>query len=471
MDYYHASVLQKKTQKIKPGRLALSALTTRPGVYLYYDETGAVIYVGKSKNLKNRIRQYFSHADAVGEKTKRLVSQIDSLQTIPTDSEFDALLLEAKLIRTYLPKYNAIAKDDKSPLYIAITFDQVLPNILFTRKTTIDSWDTISQRRFIAGPFQSSRIARRLLQSVRRISPYCTQKRRDGSPCFYTHIGLCNPCPSLIQNMPDGIEKKKLVQRYRTNLRRIALVLSGQTGKVRRELEESMRGYADHLNYEKAGEIKQQLDVLDMLLTHVYYPNLYTDRTSEPNRVYQERLAQLSEMLTRAGLSVRVLHRIECIDISTIQGDWSTGSLVVFTEGLPDTQEYRRFRIKSDGRPNDVGMMAQVITRRFAHLEWPFPDLLIVDGGKPQVVAAVKALAIIPNGAEGSLSTRIPIIGLAKRYEEIVIPDHHTFTVIRLAPASQALQLIQHIRDEAHRFAKRYHITLRGKHAHPAFLQ
>lgn len=420
-------------------------------MYLYYDTEGNVIYVGKAKNLRNRIRQYFTqHRKDAGRKTNLLVSQIASIKTIPTDSEFDALLLEATLIKKYQPKYNAIAKDDRSPLYIAITLDEPLPKILFTRKRTIDSWRPIPKRRFIAGPFQSGRVARRLMQSVRAISPYCTQKLRDGRACFHTHIGLCNPCPSLIDKMPQGDDRRRLTRIYRNNLRRISLLLSGRAGRVRTQLENTMREAAGRMAFEEAGEYKRQLEALNILLTHAWDPSVYTDRTSEPSEIYQTRLTELTQVLTNYGLAVPRLERIECVDISTIQGEWATGSLVVFTNGFPDSDEYRRFRIKAKGKPNDVGMIAEVIKRRFTHPEWPSPNLLMVDGGKPQVNAAIQAM-----------HQEIPVIGLAKRFEEIVVPNNTAFTVIRLAPASPALQLLQHIRDEAHRFAKKYHTVLR----------
>ncbi len=417
MDYPHATILKKETQKI----------TTRPGVYLYSDKNGNIIYVGKAKNLRNRVKQYVTGSNAVGEKTSLLVSQIASIKTIPTDSEFDALLLEATLIRKYLPKYNAIARDDKSPLYITITFDEPLPRILFTRKRVLEQ----HKRRAIFGPFQSGRVARLLMQSVRKIIPYCTQQHRDGRPCFYTHLGLCNPCPS-------SINTKKLASVYRSNLQKIALLLSGRARRVRIILEKKMHECGDRLAFEEAGEYKKQLDALHILLTHTFDPDMYTDRTSE-------RLTDLSRILRLPSL-----HRIECIDISTLQGEWATGSLVVFTDGIPDTSEYRRFRIKSAGKPNDVGMMAEVVKRRFAHEEWPKPDLLVVDGGKAQVSMA------------SGIIRDIPIIGLAKRYEEIVVPYGDEFKLIRLSPASPALQLVEHIRDEAHRFAKRYHTMLRS---------
>lgn len=418
MDDDRQTILRKNAQTI----------TTRPGVYLYYDAAGKVIYVGKAKNLKNRVRAYFTRDDALGVKTPLLVSEIASFKTIPTDSEFAAILLEASLIRKHQPKWNSASRDDKSPLYVVIAFDESLPRILFTRKRALEQ----HRKQAVFGPFQSGLIARKLMQSIRRIIPYCTQKTHAGRPCFYTHIGLCNPCPSAM------LPSSPLERVYRQNLRRIALLLSGGARRVRSELEKAMQEAAKREAFEEAGEYKRQLTALDMLLIRSYDPGIYTDRT-------EDRIADLAKVL-----GCHVLIRIECIDISHIHGKWATGSLVVFTNGIPDTDEYRRFRINIGGRPNDVVMMAEVIRRRFAHPEWPYPNLLVVDGGKPQVIAAKES--------------PVPVIGLAKRFEEIIVPTAEGFRVVRLSPASPALQLVEHIRDEAHRFAKRYHTMLRSRY-------
>lgn len=461
MDRRYPTIFQKNTQEVVPTRSSLLGITIRPGVYLYKDASGGVLYVGKAKNLRNRIRQYFVRADALGAKTGILVPQIRSIQTIATDSEFDAILLESELIRQYMPKYNSISKDDKSPLFMALTLDESLPRIFLTRKTAIDSLRPIPKNRRIVGPFQSAPVARLLLQSIRRVIPYCSQKQRTGAPCFYTHLGLCNPCPSAIIGMPDSPEKKRLQERYRHQMRSIALVLSGRGSLVRRELEKTMSRSAAREEYEAAGAAKQQLASLNRLLTHAFDPVLYKDAASQPGRMYEERLSDLSRVLMEHGVALGILKRIECIDISTIQGSWPAGSLVVFTDGIPDTGSYRRFRIRAGGRPNDVAMMGEVVTRRLAHPKWGTPDLIIVDGGKPQVGAAVKAVQATP------AAQKIPIVGLAKRYEELIIPggktDLQPFQTIRLAASRPAIQLLEHIRDEAHRFAKKYHTLIRQK--------
>lgn len=460
MDPYHAAIPQKTLKE------TVSTITTRPGCYLYKDATGQVIYVGKAKNLNSRVRQYFGKKDTLSPKTQLLVENIVAIDTIPTDSEFDAIILETTLIRTYQPKYNVVARDDKSPLYIAITLHEAVPRIVFEHKTTIDAPGSPLTNALIIGPFQSNRVIRQLLRSIRRIIPYCLQKRRDGRPCFYTHIGLCNPCPSVIAKMPASSEAREAKRRYRKNISRVALLLSGKSRAVRLALEKEMVDYATSLEFEKALDIKRQLNALDLLMIRTFDPMVYTEHSSLPNSSHTDRLDALAHILKTRGVIIRPPKRIECIDISNISGAWATGSLVVFADGVPDTEAYRRFRIKIPGVPNDVAMMREVILRRFHHPEWPFPNLLVVDGGKPQVKAAQQALSFILSErepVEGSLSMNIPIIGLAKRFEEIIIPSGNTFHSVRLVRSSPALQLLQHIRDEAHRFAKRYHTFLRSK--------
>ncbi len=431
----------------------MKTLTTRPGCYLYKNKEGTIIYVGKAKNLKSRVRQYFGKKDTLTPKTQLLVTQIARIETIPTDSEFDAILLEAVLIRTHQPKYNAVARDDRSPLYIVITVRDALPRIVVERKHTIESPGSPFSNALIFGPFQSGRILRQLLRSIRRIVPYCLQKRRDGTACFYTHLGLCNPCPSVIAKMPLSPEKRAAKNLYRKNISRIALLLSGKSRAVRLALEKEMADYARTLAFEKAADVKHHLNALDLLMLRSFDPMIYVEHSSTPDFTYLDRLDALARILKTKGLAIPTPNRIECIDISNISGVWATGSLVVFKGGVPDTREYRRFRIKISGKPNDVAMMREVIIRRFRHPEWTFPDLLIVDGGKSQVRAAQQAI-----------SFDIPIIGLAKRFEEIIILSGSSFQSIRLVQSSPALQLVQHIRDEAHRFAKRYHTMIRSIH-------
>lgn len=201
----------------------LKALPHAPGVYIYRNAEGEIIYIGKAKDLKKRVSQYFQRDDAVGPKTQLLVSQIAGISTIKTASELDALLLEAKLIHDHAPKYNVVLKDDKSPLYILLTLSEPLPHVTTIRRSDLP--EKIKTNDALFGPFQSAGVVRSLLRHLRHTIPYCTQNKRTGKPCFYSHIGLCNPCPS-----DTNCDK----QAYRKNIYRLKNILCGKSNTVLR---------------------------------------------------------------------------------------------------------------------------------------------------------------------------------------------------------------------------------------------
>lgn len=448
----------------------IGRLAHTPGVYLYRDQTGCVLYVGKAKDLRKRVSQYWVR-DAVGAKTKLLVSQISHIQTIPTASEFDALLLEAKLIHDLRPKYNVVLKDDKSPLYILLTCSETLPHVTCVRFRDLPK--NLKKADALFGPFASARIVRSLLRQLRRSVPFCTQKRRTGRACFYTHLDLCAPCPSAIVGMPAGKPRAGMVHEYRTNIFRLKQILSGKSGRVIRDLTRHMQAKAGARQYEEAAKIRDHIRHLHLLLQKSYDPMLYVSSDMAVENIYAQELSALVQSLS-PYLTVTSLARIECIDISNIGGINAAGSLVVLTNGFSDSGQYRRFRIRRNppaGGPNDVAMIAEVMTRRFSHPEWPYPNLLVIDGGKPQVTAARKALAAILSDpersggrVEGSPLQSLPIIGLAKRFEELIIPiPGNRWKILRLAPTSPGLRVVTRIRDEAHRFALSYHRLLRSR--------
>jgi excinuclease ABC subunit C len=429
----------------------LKTLPHTPGVYLYINEAGETIYIGKAKDLKKRVSQYFQRDDAIGAKTTTLVAQIHRIKTIATDSEFDALLLEAKLIREFLPRYNVISRDDKSPLYIGITTHELLPRILWMRRTSL----SVHPDATIFGPFQSARTVRSLLHDVRRIIPYCTQKNRNGKPCFYTHLGLCDPCPSLLSKMVDSPERKKLFSQYRSNIRKIVAILSGRSLGLLRVLEKDMKIYAKNQQYELAQKRKGQIAALHGLLERHFDPNVYMHNETFARDIRAEESESLRRVLSEVYPHIPPIHRIECIDISNTLGKNATGSLVVLIDGQPATSEYRRFKIRTKNAPNDVAMISEVLRRRVSHEEWSLPQLLVIDGGKGQVHAAKKVLE--------ELDISLPLIGLSKRFEEIVVPLVDGWKIIKLPVSHIGLHMLERIRDESHRFALRYHRLLRSR--------
>lgn len=422
------------------------------GVYIFKDSQDVVLYVGKAVNLAKRVRQYFQKTAKFG-KTAALVDKIAKIKTIKTASEFDALLLEAKLIHDLGPRYNVVARDDKSPIYIVLTTNEELPRVLLVRKTGLPQADDSGPAVF--GPFQSTTVTRALLRSVRHIIPFCTQKERNGRPCFYTYLHLCDPCPSVIAKLPKNPDRQKLKRVYRRNIMRLKALLSGKEKITRRELEKEMRSQAEQNLFEEAELVKRQLQSLSGLASARFDPNLYLTRSQLVEDTNEQELAGLRQQLLPFYPDIGKLDRIEGIDVSNTGGTLATGSLVVLTRGLVDTREYRKFKIKRGKIPNDTAMIAEVITRRLKHPEWPLPNLLVIDGGKGQVRCALESLK--------TLDLNIPVIGLSKRFEEIVVPKDGKFKLLRLPTTSPTIHVLERIRDEAHRFAKSYHVLLRAK--------
>ena len=412
----------------------LKKLPHTPGVYIYKNTLGSILYIGKAKDLKKRVSQYWQR-DAVGPKTELLVSRVSTIETIQTASELDALLLEAKLIHDHAPKYNVVLKDDKSPLYIILTFSELLPHVVTLRRSDLPK--KMRAKDALFGPFQSAGVVRSLLRQLRHTVPYCTQKRRTGRACFYAHIGLCHPCPSDAKTDP---------RLYRKNIYRLKNILSGKSNTVANELANDMKTAAQKKNFEEAARLRNHLHNLYGMLSKKYDPMLYVSSDSAVEDIYADELSALGNIL---GISPP--HRIECFDISNINGKHATGSMAVLTDGKKDTGQYKRFRIRRADIPNDVAMMKEVIARRMTHPEWGKADLIVVDGGKGQIHAA------------SELTGDTPVIGLAKRFEEIIVPIGSGWKIIRLNLTSPAIHVLGRIRDEAHRFAITYHRLLRKK--------
>lgn len=423
-----------------------------PGVYIYKDVSGIVIYVGKAKRLIRRVKQYVLQSKDISPKTIQLVTEIFDIETIVTASEFDALLLEAKLIRQWMPKYNVIAKDDKSLLYVALTLNERLPRVLLLRKGEISSYQT-SIRNRIFGPFQSAHALRVLLTHLRRAIPYCTQKQRNGKACFYTHLGLCDPCPSILKKAAETAQSKRNVLLYRRNINALKDIFEGKTTTLIRSYTYLMNKAATKEHFEEAAIIKRRIDMLYALSSYSYDPAVFIEQGIDS--VFDEELDDLINRLLTVLPELQSLRRIECFDMSQLFGDSPVGAMVVLTDGFPDKKEYRKFRVQRKGVVSDVSMVNEVLTRRFLHKEWEIPSFILIDGGKPQLTAAKAVFQ--------KLHIVVPYAGLAKRYEELIIPSKHAFTILRLPLSSKALLVLKRVRDEAHRFAITYHRLLRNK--------
>ncbi|MDI6716258.1 MAG: excinuclease ABC subunit UvrC [Actinomycetota bacterium] len=538
----------------------LKRVPASPGVYIYRDSNGRVIYVGKAKSLKNRMRSYFHNGD-LSPKTRALVEKIADFEFYVTNTEVEALVLECNLIKKYRPTYNVSYRDDKSYPYIAITKQDDYPRVMITRE---------HHRKGVKylGPYTSVQAVRETFDTLRRIFPFRTCKRSQpgrstGSPCLNYHIKRClGPCVEAVSR-----------DEYRKMIDKIELFLEGKPEPVIDQLETEMREAASNLEFEQAARFRDRLeaaklvlqkqrivsdtgedfdilgisingsigcvnlstvrdgkligsksfvldrgelneDILSSFIKQNYIsstsipPLILIPKAVEDHNLIEEALSSLRgakvllkvpqrgnkrELVDMASANARyalnmslIKHsweqevynllledlalalglpnlpiRIECFDISNIQGRNPAGSMVVFKYGRPLKSDYRKFKIKYNAGANDYAMMYEVISRRFDHyiskLDPSFsskPCLIIVDGGKPQVSAALSAMK------EKGFSD-IPVVGLAKKEEEIYkpgLPDP-----IKLDRGSKSLKLMQRIRDEAHRFAISYHRSLRDK--------
>ncbi len=419
----------------------LTELPSDPGVYLYKDTSGEIIYVGKASQLKRRVRSYFTkkHADI---KTPILVSNIASIDWIVTGSEVEALFLEAELIKRYKPLYNIRDKDDKNFSYVRVSVQDDFPRVSVVRRPSDDKAKYF-------GPFMSTSMVREALRYLRRIFPYFSNSRLVAKSALEYQIGLA----------PDPAITKRA---YRANIRRLIMMLEGKSEVLVRELEQGMEKAAGSKHFEDAARLRDQYLALKALSRKMIF-----GAQENFDITMDQALTGLAE---RIGLQ-RLPKRLECYDISNFQGGDAVSSMVVFTNGTPHQSEYRKFKMRSKG-PNDFAMMAETMRRRFSgrHTDWALPDLIIIDGGKGQLGAATEVL--------DELGVTIPAVGLAKRHEEIVqrirdmpVAKHKSpraeeryegeFRIIALPHTSKTLQLLQRIRDEAHRFAVAYHTTVR----------
>lgn len=437
----------RSLRKIKITTKVSKFLPQEPGVYIFWKEAEP-IYVGKALNLKNRVSSYFS--GTLLRKTSKMVFSANSLSFIPVISELEALLLEARLIRQYKPQYNSALKDDKSPIYIFITND-FYPRVITGRKGH-DS----NEIRSSYGPFPSSSSVRFVLRSLRRIFPFAEHKLGKRK-CIYAHIGLCVPCPNEIESLEDIEEKKKLRMRYLRNVRYINAVLSGNLRSVRRELEVKMNDSARKEKYEDASSYKEAISKFDYITQPTQHPNEFLKNPNLVEDLRAKELVELKKLLEAYFLLPQKLKRIECYDVAHLAGTHSTASMVTFIDGAKHPPSYRHFKIKDAKKFDDISALSEVARRRIKYLQsWGKPDLIVVDGGKAQVSIFSKWFK-----KEG-----IPVIGIAKQTNSLVIPVRksggNSFKEIHL-DRGQILFLIGRIRDEAHRFARRYHHKLVSK--------
>jgi excinuclease ABC subunit C len=441
----------------------ISNLPKFPGVYEFRDKQGKILYIGKATSLKDRVGSYFlknAHVDRPN--IEPMISQIAAIKIHKTDSVLEALILESNLIKKHQPKYNIDGKDDKSFAYVAIT-KEYFPRVLVVRERELEKFINLKSNQNLIkskpgfflpankspefpkarllnssklsfykvfGPYTSKRQLEIALKLIRKIFPYHSAKQVSRNCCFDFQIGLC-PGPYA-----GAISKKD----YLKNIHGIEMILQGKKKNLLVELKKQMKLSAKNNEFEKAAEARNRIFALE----HIRDVALISDESTT---------------------GVELSSRIEAYDISNIGGDYAVGSMIVFSGRQPDKKEYRKFKIKTVSGIDDVGMMREVLCRRFNN-SWPKPDLILLDGGKGHLNMAQKILA--------DFKIEIPIIAVAKgptRKKLDIFQSKFLLTYLgrneeirkKYNRILSDMKLIERIRNEAHRFAINYHKKLRSK--------
>ena len=573
---------------VEDARERMPTVPLLPGCYIFRDGKGAVLYVGKAKLLRNRVRSYFGRQDRMPWKTRSMVENAVTVEYIITDTEIEALVLESNLIKHHRPRYNVVLRDDKSFLYLKVTLNEVYPRVMTTRRVLDDGAQYY-------GPYTSAYSLRDTMNLLNRMFPYrscaLNMEKEYDRPCLDFHIKRCaGPCIRAVTQ-----------EEYGGIIQQVMRFLEGRPGDVIQNIRVEMREASDALEFERAAVMRDRIRAVERVLERQKITNIrqgdidvigfareqdeacvqvfsirgghllgrenfilehaadeedrdvirdflqqfYGRSMQIPQAIFlpvgirgaellrmwlrerrggsvtlsvpkigeKRRLVELAGNNARQGLQDhRLRHldsqqraqvalteladvldldsapvRIECYDISNIQGAYTVGAMAVFVSGLPSTGDYRRFRIKSVDGPNDFASLQEMLMRRLKRLSeqraetetgehkdsdgrvesdaldsWGVkPDLLVIDGGKGQLNAVLEVLA--------NLALHdIPILGLAKQREEIFLPGESN--PITLAERSEARKLLQRVRDEAHRFAITYHRTIRSKHSFGSLL-
>lgn len=408
------------------------------GVYCFKDNLGKFLYIGKAANIKERVKNHFNQPVSLWEQTV-LGDYRGRIGYIKTNSEIEALVLEANLIKKYRPKYNIAWRDDKNYFYVAATKED-FPRLFITHQAKPDF-------NFV-GPFTDGKALKETVKILRKVFPYRSCKVMPKSPCLWHQLDRC-PAPCLTKtNLGGQLQNFKIRTRKecQDNIGNIFKILQGRKNEILKKLKKEMRNASVLQNYERAAELRDRMRSLEKVVSHA---SVLESAPLLPENDWLKTLAILQKITGIRGKPAPSF-KIEAYDVSNIQGEKATGSLVAFIQGKPDKNLYRKFKIKIQGKPNDTAMISEILSRRLKHEEWKYPELILIDGGKPQLNAAVKTKR--KNAAAG----KIRFAALAKKKNELFLEERQKPILLKSLPR-EISDLILRARDEAHRFAKKYH--------------
>lgn len=406
-------------------------LPKNTGVYCFKSGRD-FLYIGKAANIKERVG---NHLERPSYRDGLFINQTKKIGYVKTDSEIEALILEANLIKKYQPRYNVVWRDDKNYFYIGMTRED-FPRIFIFHQTK-ENADYI-------GPFVDGAALKKTLKILRKVFPYRTCRTLPKHPCLWYQLERC-PAPCLLrsqtfQQIPSG--KTQIKKDYRRNVKNIFKLLQGKKNQLLKDLKREMKKASGEKRFETAGGIRDQIQSLEKVISHAQV--FESDKTEN-----QPEWGKTQKIIQEILKIKNYISRIEAYDVSNIQGKEATGSLITFIQSRPAKAYYRRFKIRIAGKPDDTAMIKEILRRRLKHKEWPYPDLILIDGGKAQL-----------NVAKKTVENKIPVVALAKRENKLYIENRKKPISLKNLPR-EISNLILQLRDEAHRFAISYHRKLR----------
>ncbi len=390
------------------------------------------LYIGKAISIKSRVKNHIGQPTF---KDNIFVPKTEKIGFIATGSEIEALILEANLIKKYQPKYNTAWRDGKSHNYVFITREK-FPRVFIAHQLQTTNYKLLTS----IGPFIDGGAIKQTLRVLRRIFPYRTCKTLPKKACLYKDLNLC-PAPCQLK-----VQSAKL--KVRKNIKNLVAILNGKKNYVIKNLQKEMRKASQEQDFEKAKTLRDQIFTLENVFSHSHVLKGVKLPASSTSREFHSFHSLQSFLKLKNKIK-----QIEGYDISNIQGKEATGSMVVFENGKPNKNKYRKFKIKITGKPNDTAMLKEIISRRLKHKEWALPQVMLIDGGKAQLNAVLQCKV---------QSAKFKVIALAKKNNELFIEGKEKPMLLKNLPQETA-NLILQIRDEAHKFAISYHKKLRSK--------
>ncbi len=477
-------------------KVGIKKLPKKPGVYCFKEKK--ILYIGKAANIQDRVKNHFQQPEF---KESIFLDKVRKIGFIETYSEIEALILEANLIKKYQPKYNVVWRDDKNYFYVGITkparhrstrppasslagevgrepqalaggedFPRVFmthqPKKLYSKPylpaTRLRSrrWQAGTLNPEFVGPFVDGRALRQTLKILRKIFPYRTCKTLPKRPCLWYQLDRC-PAPCLLESPKESLRlpteqaklssqipglREKIKRECQKNAKNLLKILQGRRIQVLRNLKKGMKSLSNLQEFERAAKVRDKIFALEKILNNA---KIFEVQKAEIK--YSEIEKELKKILK----TKKKIKRIEAYDVSNISGKLASGSMITFIRGLVAKEFYRKFKIKISGKPDDVTMLKECLIRRFKHSEWGKPDLILIDGGKAQLNAALSCLT--------SEVKHLEVMAIAKKKNELYL-ENRKKPILLKSLSREIFNLILQLRDEAHRFAFTYHKKLRKKH-------